>query len=78
MYACHGYCRNDGDCSLNMEGDPVCQCTGNHEGLRCDTNIRDTTTDTSTYDLVKRNITLAELLSRYRKPSSKMFLTVEV
>ncbi|KAJ8715958.1 hypothetical protein PYW08_013243 [Mythimna loreyi] len=72
---CYNYCLNDGECSLNEEEEPICQCAGDHAGVRCEDDTSDTT---PTYDLAKRNLTLADIFSNWRKPSSKMYLTVEV
>lgn len=72
---CNGYCLNDGECSLNEEDNPVCQCVGNYEGARCEVGVTDTT---PTYDLAKRNLTVADLLSIWGKRSSRTFITFEV
>ncbi|KAJ8707843.1 hypothetical protein PYW07_011520 [Mythimna separata] len=34
--ACHQFCLNNGVCSLNEASEPVCQCTADYEGERCD------------------------------------------
>ncbi|KAJ8705401.1 hypothetical protein PYW07_011228 [Mythimna separata] len=34
--ACHQFCLNDGVCSLNEASEPVCQCTADYAGDRCD------------------------------------------
>ncbi|KAJ8711445.1 hypothetical protein PYW07_008687 [Mythimna separata] len=73
--ACRGYCLNNGDCSLNEKEEPVCQCDANHKGSRCEADISAIIPE---YDAVKRNQTLADLLSIWRKSSSKMYLTVEI
>ncbi|KAJ8711446.1 hypothetical protein PYW07_008688 [Mythimna separata] len=73
--ACRGYCLNNGDCSLNEKEEPVCQCDSNHKGSRCEADI---STVIPEYDAVKRNQTLADLFSIWRKSSSKMYLTVEI
>lgn len=72
---CFNFCLNNGYCTLSEEDEPVCQCVGNHEGSRCESDINYTT---PTYDLAKKNFTLADLLLNFRKPFSKMYLTVEM
>lgn len=32
---CDGYCRNDGTCLKNKEGEPYCQCAGSFTGVNC-------------------------------------------
>ncbi|KAJ8707713.1 hypothetical protein PYW07_011390 [Mythimna separata] len=34
--ACHQFCLNDGVCSLDEASEPVCQCTADYEGDRCE------------------------------------------
>ncbi|KAJ8707806.1 hypothetical protein PYW07_011483 [Mythimna separata] len=34
--SCHQFCLNNGVCSLNEASEPVCQCTADYEGERCD------------------------------------------
>ncbi|KAJ8707715.1 hypothetical protein PYW07_011392 [Mythimna separata] len=34
--ACHQFCLNDGVCSLDEASEPVCQCTADYAGDRCD------------------------------------------
>ncbi|KAJ8715959.1 hypothetical protein PYW08_013244 [Mythimna loreyi] len=76
---CYNYCLNDGECSLNEEDEPTCQCAGDHAGVRCETGTSDTPPSTPpTNALAKRNLTINDLLSSWRKSNSKMYLTVEV
>ncbi|KAJ8706924.1 hypothetical protein PYW07_013002 [Mythimna separata] len=37
--ACHQFCLHDGVCSLNEAGEPVCQCSADHEGDRCEVPV---------------------------------------
>ncbi|KAJ8704734.1 hypothetical protein PYW07_011922 [Mythimna separata] len=37
--ACYQYCLNDGECSLSDAGEPVCQCSADHEGDRCEVPV---------------------------------------
>ena len=32
---CDGFCRNDGTCLKNKEGEPYCQCAGSFTGVNC-------------------------------------------
>ncbi|KAJ8708095.1 hypothetical protein PYW08_010461 [Mythimna loreyi] len=36
---CDGYCLNNGICSLNKENNPVCECTADYRGTRCNVTI---------------------------------------
>ncbi|KAJ8706699.1 hypothetical protein PYW07_012777 [Mythimna separata] len=37
--ACHQFCLNNGVCSLNEASEPVCQCTADYEGERCEVSV---------------------------------------
>ncbi|KAJ8707863.1 hypothetical protein PYW07_011540 [Mythimna separata] len=36
---CHQFCLNNGVCSLNEASEPVCQCTADYEGERCEVSV---------------------------------------
>lgn len=76
--ACHGYCLNHGECTLNEEDEPVCECLSNHEGSRCETVKHEALTNSLQYSSTKQNLTLTDLLSNWNKLTTNISVTVEV